>query len=156
MPKLVFDEDRDLALAQPSALVKLAAAACLVGALIGGTGAIQMATIASRAIEPPIWGMVSIYLGIFVAPMLAFSGAKLFRLAPWSPIGAVVLASLGALAGLGQLGFMFRYNLVLALPLLGPGALAIAALASLLALRSAFAAIGARRRLSDEGIELGV
>lgn len=151
-----FDEDRDLALSQPGSLVKMAAAFTLVGALIGGAGSLQLAPYVSRAIEAPPWVAPSVYGGIFVAPLLAFAGAKLYRLAPWAPVSVIVLGAVGTLLGLAQLAFMLRYRVVVCMGTLGPAALCFGTLVSLVALRSAYASIGARQRLARHGIDLGV
>jgi len=156
MTKLVFDEDRDLPLSQPSGFVKLAAALCLVGALLGGSGAIQLALVLERAIDPPIFIPIAVYGGVFVAPLLGVVGLKLFRLASWAPVAAIAVGSVGTLLGLGQLAFMFRFRFMLCLGVVGPATLCFATLASVLAYRSAEASIAARERLSDAGIELGV
>src|SRR5690349_16709180 len=103
MTNLAFDEDRDLALAQPSGLVKTAAALSLVGALLGGTAALQLSSVVTRMHGPPIWVICTVYGGIFLAPILAFAAAKLYRLAPWAPLTVVLVGGLATLLGLGQL-----------------------------------------------------
>jgi hypothetical protein len=156
MEKLAFDEDRDLALAQPSNFVKIATAFSLVGALLGGTGALQLSFALSRTYEPPAWAAVSIYGNIFLAPFIAFAAMKLFRLAPWAPITLVVVNALATVLGCGELAFVLLARAFFCVSLLGPCALWLGTLASVLAIRSARASIAARQRLSDEGIELGV
>lgn len=156
MTKLAFDEDRDLPLSQPSSFVKLAAALCLVGALLGGSGAIQLAFALERAFEPPVWIPIVVYGGVLVAPVLGIVGLSLFRLASWAPIAAIVVGAVGSLLGLGQIAFMLGFRFVLCLGFVGPAMIVFATLASVVALRSANASIEARARLSDAGIELGV
>src|SRR5690349_14823795 len=129
MTNLAFDEDRDLALAQPNGLVKMAAALSLVGALLGGTASLQLTTVVARIHEPPLWVPCVVYPGLFFAPILAFSAAKLYRLAAWAPIATVLIGGLSTLLGIGQLAFMFRSRYFVCMGLIGPAALCFGTLA---------------------------
>lgn len=144
------DADADLEKAEPSALVRLAAVAqALTGLLVGLCG---LQLVGSLLGWPRFVPWVQLALG----PLQLYLGAMVFRARPWAAFAGAGLGGVAALLMVGWLVFLASRAAFSCMVFVTAPLSVLSALLAVAAIGGVSQTAEARRRLADQGMNLGL